>query len=479
VRSPSEAPEGPKAPEVEIPHDIVNEQVVIAAAFVDDKARDALIALPSDLFIGDDHGEIWDAMRDLHRARTPIDVQGVATALAGKVDPSYLRELVDSYPKAPANLRTHIGALRWDHARAEVVSGPLTELLRAMQDSTARPERIRALAHAVANSLDAGADKGLLVRSSDALIREHMVELDRRRKRALYPYGIDGFDVDDRGIPRMIPGAAPKFCTVITGISGSAKSVLTARIILEQARKDRLCLYGAWEMGDGDTLELMAMMSLADDDPGKWGRHKVSTGDLDEGERDELRDRMEAIAAKVKFFPVPFKGQRTRKRSNDDALDIIHQAIADSGCEVWALDLWERAFPDRKPEAEANALFRTQEIAQITRTHGILVAQQRLKDIEQRDDKRPTREGIKGSGAWVEVGDTIIGAHRPALFSNAPDTEICLLGLKQRWGRWPFEIRCDWDGDRGQISNGREVDHAAGVTTGKRARSVDGIGGRA
>ncbi|MHA1569041.1 MAG: hypothetical protein ACTSXZ_06190 [Alphaproteobacteria bacterium] len=200
----------------------------------------------------------------------------------------------------------------------------------------------------------------------------------------------------------------------------------------------------------------MAMMSLSDDDP-KWTRTKVSTGQLDDGEQARLQERMLAIGQRIKFFDVPFKGER-RKFNNDDSLDVIHQAIADYGADVVGLDLWERAIPDRRVEPEANALFRTQGIAELTKSHMILVAQQRLKDIEQREDKRPTREGIKGSSAWVEVGDTIIGCHRPSLFSNTPDVEIALMILKQRWGRWPTEVRCDWDGNRARFDNGREVE---------------------
>ncbi|MHA1569040.1 MAG: DnaB-like helicase N-terminal domain-containing protein [Alphaproteobacteria bacterium] len=227
------ADESDEAPAVEIPHDLVNEQIVIAAAMGDDaNVRESLMSLPADLFLDDDHIEIWGALRDLHRQHIAFDVASAVHALAGRVEASYIRELVAAYPDTPVNLRRHIASLRWDSTRAQVVEGPLSELLRAMQDPTCRPERIRALSHAVARSLDAGADHDHFIRSTDAVVAEHMDEVERRRTRAIYPYGIDGLDADDRGIPLMIPGAAPEKVTVITGVSGSAKSVLLARIML-------------------------------------------------------------------------------------------------------------------------------------------------------------------------------------------------------------------------------------------------------
>lgn len=470
-------------PAVDVHHDLSNEQVVIAAALADEDTCERLITLPADLFLADDHIEIWSTLRDLHRQHLKIDVAAAARALSGKVEPEYLRDLLDAYPAPPANLGHHIANLRWDACRAEVVTGPLSDLLRVLSDPTATQERVCALASAVSRTLNSGADREHYIRSTDSLIRDHMTEVAKRRERAIYPFGIEGFDDDGRGAPLMVPGVAPGKVTVITGVSGSAKSVLTARIMLNQARFGRRCLFGAWEMGGGETLELMAIMSLADEEiengnpAGKWTRRKVSTGQLSDDETEELRERMEAIAQYVRFFEIPYKGRR-HKINNDDCLDVIHQVMADYAAEVTALDLWERAIPNRSPEAEANALFRTQEIADVTGSHMLIVGQQRLKEVEQRDDPRPTREGIKGSSAWVEVGDTIIGTHREALFTNTPDIEISLLILKQRWGRWPCEVRCDWDGNRGQFLNGRVVDFEQAPGAGKKGIKRFTKGGR-
>jgi hypothetical protein len=158
---------------------------------------------------------------------------------------------------------------------------------------------------------------------------------------------------------------------------------------------------------------------------------------------------MARLSAWCRFWKQPWGRERGKRWTNDGALDDIHEHIADSGCEVFIADLWKRCLRTTKPEDEEAALIRQQAIADETRTHAVLCQQQRLKDIEQRPDKRPTREGIKGSSAWVDVADTIIGVHRPSLWKNVDDDTVELDLLKQRWGKWPVAVEFDWDGDRG------------------------------
>jgi len=77
--------------------------------------------------------------------------------------------------------------------------------------------------------------------------------------------------------------------------------------------------------------------------------------------------------------------------------------------------------------------------------------------VESRDDKRPTREAVKGSSGWIDVGDTLIGWHRPALFKRQPDVTIEALILKQRYGVWPLAVEFDFDPMFGWASNGRTI----------------------
>jgi hypothetical protein len=309
--------------------------------------------------------------------------------------------------------------------------------------------------------------------SNPALLAARQREEIRKRRdgTACYEYGIEALDFNVDGTNRMIPGAAPSKVTLITGASGSGKSVVTALIALQQARLGRKCLYGAWEMGAGDTLEMMANMSYSTPAPKSTvllprthigSRYLTNTGGLTDMELDDFAERMERIGEYVRFFDPPFHNDPAKKFTNDDALAENYRMIADSGCEVTVYDLWERCIPDGSPGPERRALFTQQQIHKRTNTHGILVCQQKIKEIERKADKRPGRETILGSSAWVDIADTILGIYRPAHAKAVPDDTMETLVLKQRFGKWPMAVAHDWDGDRMTITGGRDVEYEFG-----------------
>jgi hypothetical protein len=211
-------------------------------------------------------------------------------------------------------------------------------------------------------------------------------------------------------------------------------------------------LWGAWEMKGGMNLELMACISLG------WSRQDLTEGygiiRSYEG-KVELQERMHAISQCVRFLKNPFK--HDDKDSNARNLDLLHGILSDEACDVFIADLWKRCLADDDPNKEEKALLRQQSMAEELNQHHILLQQQRLKDIEQRSDKRPTREGIKGSGAWIEVPDTIIGLHRPALWKKVEDDRLEAFILKQRYGLWPCAVEFTWSAEHGSVVGGRSI----------------------
>ncbi len=199
-----------------------------------------------------------------------------------------------------------------------------------------------------------------------------------------------------------------------------------------------------------------------------WSRSKLQTGvsqlgpgPITEDELEQLQLVMIQIGQMIRFVKNPFRRNAGEKRSNDRNLDIVQSIIQDSGCEVFIADLWARCLASRKPEDEEEALFRQQAMCEEMRVHAIIVHQQRFKDLEMRPDKRPTREGMKGSGAYVEVADTMIGVHRPSLFKRVDDTTLEVFILKQRFGKWPLGIEFDWNAEYGSIDGGRSIPYDA------------------
>lgn len=462
------ASDGDRRRDIDIPHDVTNEQIVVAAALVDSGVRASLLPkLQAALFVDPAHESIWRSMRTLADSRIAFSLQSVYQGCSDRVELAYLDALTKQYPEPPANVEHHVSILKWDAVRASAVRGPVTDLLETLRDPLASRDRVRALAKQVATSLDKFVDRRFML-DPVVLAKEHAGEMVRR---GVWPYGISGLDMFEDGTHRMIPGMEPGKVTTITGVSGSAKSTFAAMIALAQARKRKRVLYGAWEMDPGPTLELLALMSLG------WSRYDVSTGNLTSEQLEVFRKRMEAIGTYIRFFDAPFSNEFSRRYNNDDSLNELYVKVADSGADVVILDLWERMIPDGSPDSERRALFRTQTIFKETGCHGVLLCQQKLKEIENRTDKRPTRSTVFGSQAWIDISDTMIGLHRPGHWEPAKgDDVIQILILKQRFGRWPLVVEGEWDGNMCTISNCRSVDYEAIGQAGGAAEAWLGIG---
>jgi archaellum biogenesis ATPase FlaH len=460
--SPKDAKKDSPKRELRIPHDAVNEQVVIAAALiVDGEMRKKLLAqLSSDVFYGDGHKAIWDVLNEATRRNLALD-PATLHQLSGDIDAKYVEQLTQVRPDVPPNLTHHVDCIRWDSTRVECARGPLSSLIEAIRDPRSDPERVRALARQTHSSLE-GSGAMRYMRDPAALVRETIGDLEARRHGvACFDYGLPGLDYNlDTKERRLLPGAAPGNVTILTGTSGSGKSTAVCAMAVHLANEARRTLFGAWEMGAKTTLELCASISLG------VSRSRITTGDVTDDEVERLRDEMDRLAGFIRFFDIPFGRARGEKTNNDKNLDLVHGYIAESGCDVFIADLFRRSLANFDPEEEEKALYRIQSITAETKVHSILLHQQNLKTLEGRADKRPTREGAKGSSAWVDVADTMFGFNRPALWKQVEDNVIECVVLKQRRGRWPFMIEFDWDSDLGQITNGREVDYARpGETT--------------
>jgi hypothetical protein len=444
----------------------LNEQLVISAVLAggerSEEFRREAIRHPPDAFLAPEHAAIWKAVRDAHHRGLPPYPATLAQLSNGEVDVSYLTELMRAAPDVPddATLRYALEQLAWDRQKHQVITGPVDAFLEAIGKNEGQ-ERIRGLARQIAASFDGWGDRRHL-HDPEELVREQIADVRQRMAGlASWPFGLEGLDYYEKvdGEPRkrrLTVAAAPSLVTLLTGYTGAGKSSLAARLCLGLARQGRRILYGAWEMRGGMTLEVLACMSLG------WSRSGMhQPGTLDEEQIQTLESRMLAIQGKsagakhtgwVRFMKNPF-GRLAGKESNERNLDLVNGYIADSGCDVFVADLWERCLVDDSPSEEKRALFRQQAMAEELDVHCVLLAQQR-KDMA---GKRPTGEGIKGSGAYAEIADNLFGIHRPYLWKECVDDKVEIDVLKQRQGRAPLSVEMDWDADRGIISGGRSI----------------------
>jgi len=461
-----------------IPHDVANEQAVIVTAIRNPKHRRQLLTrVRSEQFLDPMHAFIWAALRRCDAQGHMPSTLALAKLGAGKVDKVYLDTMLASVSVDKLDLKFCLDALNWDYTRAKAIQGPITELLTALQDPGTPPARVASLAKSVPIALQ-GAGSRTHLQNRAQLVAGQRIAMERRRAGiGMFPTGIEGLDfyppnsVDDNGKdisgdPLLVPGLEPGQITTVTAISGGGKSTITCYIVLQQAR---MCaakgsgsvLFGSWEMSPGDSLELLACISTG------ISRTRVKTGQITDGELNLLLNTMEEISKWVKFFDMPFHKERGVRHTHDEVLDVLHGYIADSGAQLAVFDLWRRAFRRMKDESdEHEALIRMQAIAEETGCHCMLVQQQRLKDIEVRQNPVPTREGIKGSSAWVDISDTILAVHLPGLMRRVSRNCLQIHVLKQRFGRWPLIVEYVWDGDLVKLSNPKLVwDMAIGDET--------------
>lgn len=457
--------------------DVVSEQAVLGAALRDPKVRTAVVRkLTGDMFLASPHRALYSAIKECEdRCLDPTN-----EALAAHGDsrewggPGYV-DVLRSAAAPKANLRRHVEVVRWDATRASVIGGALASLQEALVDPRSEPERAQAAAQAVVSALSAWGAR-LHLRDPDGLARDWYAEFAvRRARRGFVPTGFLALD------ERLNEGYAKGRITVITGLSGMGKSTFAFNAAVRCARGGVPPAYGAWEMGSESSLDVIASMVSGVE----LGR-VMKPWDLSEEDVAAVHEAVDWATQNIRFMdnpwfaPISAGAERRRGRpSNDANLDTLERYVAESGRRVIFLDLFERMLVDRDPEeGVAPALYRAHRIAEEYGVHLAILQQLRLKDVEKRPDKRPTREAVKGSAAYVEVADQIFGVHRDAVFKTSlPDDRIEVICLKQRKGRSNWSVEFGFDVERARIEgDGREVQYEPGDSSGDFF-AIDGAAG--
>ena len=433
-------------------YDTANEQTVIRAAIADAKTRKTLVrTLSPSEFLVPQHGPIWKALLDLVNRNLDFDPATFLDILnhsgIRKDDVPYVEELITS-ARLPKNLPYHVETMGWDATRARALKGPIPELLEAVRDPKAPAQEVIASARSVARALESKSGRRHALRPGEYK-RAYMTELRaRRERRNLYPLGAEAFDEN------LTEGFMPGNTAIMAGLPGAGKSAVSLSWCVMLAMMGRRPMYCAWEMKTDAATDVLCSQIL------NIELKRIVQGTLADGEMIRVAKCVDWISRHIKFMKNPFFDElrKSKKRpSNDRNLDILEGYIADSGCDVFVYDLWHRCLFWTQPNDVALALARMQNIHEEYDVFGLILHQLNLKDVEKRADKRPTRDAIKGTGAYVEVADLIFGVHRDAQFKSVPDTTLETICLKQRMGKANWCVRWQWEGTQCRISDPEEV----------------------
>lgn len=462
-------------------YDAANEIIVIGAAITGVELRRRLVhQLSADEFLVPVHGPIWRALRKMSDAGLEYTSEVARRCVLDEGgDEEAVQYLASIEAAVPENLDYHLTTLQWDAMRARSLKGAVPALLQALQDPKASPGEVITAARSVSRGLEGGARR--FIHKPSELFKIYRAEIASRRvKRNVYPLGEVCFD------DNLTEGFMPGKLTVTAGLPGVGKSTIWIAFAIMLAKLGRKVLFACWEMEAESVLDVaIAHMTGI---PLK----RIVQGELTDAEDQKVSKASRWLLSRISFMGNPFYTQEmTRKPSNARNLDVIEGYIAESGCNVGVFDLWERMLAWRGVDDVTSALFRMQAIFKEYGMHGIIVHQLRLKDVEKRADKRPTRESIKGTGAFVEVSDLIFGIHREGQFKDVEDNTIETICLKQRKGKANWAIRWDWNGATCFVGNPKIVSYDPGLensvgigdissiqTKGSRSRGSQQIGRR-
>lgn len=452
-------------------YDAANEILVLQAAIADAEIRRKLVhRLSPDEFLVPVHAPIWKALRVLSDKALDYSEDTIRRLVldegADEEAATYIAELV---PGVPPNLDWHLETMAWDATRARVLKGPVPELLSVLKDPKATPGDVTSAARAIGKALEGGGRR--FMRRPEELYRNYRAEIAARRAhRNVFPLGATPFDKN------LSEGFAPGRTTVTAGLPGAGKSTVWFAFAILLVKLGRKVLYGAWEMDPESLLDVgvahMTGLPLT----------RIIQGELADHETDRVNKAARWIASRIRFMDNAFFAEqgKGKKPSNERNLDILEGYLAESGCDVVIYDLWQRMLPWRKPDDVEGALYRLQHIHREYGIHGVVVHQLLLKDVEKRADKRPTRESIKGTGAYTEVADLVIGIYRPAQFKAVEDNTVETICLKQRKGRANWSIRWKWDGATCYVGDPEEIPYDPGLENSAELGDISAIaiGGR-
>lgn len=436
-------------------YDAANEMIVIGAAMASADQRKILVRrMAADEFLVPNNAVIWRALRRTVDEGVEPTPAVMSRFIADAGGDEKVVEYAGGIPiKVPVNLEWHVEIMKWDATRARVVDGPIPEMVKTIKDPQGKQTDVLSLARGLVRALE-GSGRRYMKRAEETY-RNYTAEIAARRvERNVYPIGHEAFDNN------LTEGFMPQRTTVTAGLPGAGKSTFWLAAIIMLAKAGRRPLYCGWEMNTESLLDVgcshMTGIPLKN----------IVQGNLDDEQTTRVKRAARWILSRVKFMGNPFIGQHREakgKPSNERNLDILEGYIAESACDVIVYDLWERMLPWRKPDDVGAALFRMQAIHEEYNVHGVIVQQLLLKDVEKREDKRPTRDSIKGSGAYVEVADLIFGIHREAQFKNVEDTGVETICLKQRKGKPNWSVRWKWNGETCYVGEPKEVAYDPGL----------------
>jgi replicative DNA helicase len=350
------------------------------------------------------------------------------------------------------NIQHHINQMRWDIARVQTFEDLVPQLATELKDPLAEREEVIQLVDDIKSKLESTTSNSPY-ESGRGLANQHGATLLARKVGA--SFRTSGYiDMDKK----LVHGFAPGKLSVIAGTPSAGKSTLAANMARRQSNKWKIGFL-AWESGSLDTIDIFVASGLKI----KLEKLIKLAHMLSDEEQEQIDDYTATLLGddKISFLKEPpdeiYEGPpwEVMKR----ILDWTFSKIDNWGRDIIYWDLFEKRFPTTEPAHILLALNRVQREIKADRlnVHMCLLHQLLLKEVERRQDKRPTRDVLKGTAGYLENPDLVLTVYRPALYEpGVEDNVIEIDCLKQRSGPWPWRMIGRWEGPYVRIPKMRE-----------------------
>lgn len=370
---------------------------------------------------------------------------------------SYIRALVSEY-EPTRNIEYHVGRVSSDAFKLKMLDEVLPELAELCEDPASAGERITNLLNNAAQRSGQAALRAPL--SGEALVANYYQTLQVRNALGGLIEGT-GFPLLDSA---LVAGFAPRTFSIIAARPGHGKTTMVANILLNRLlhRKPTWC--GAWEMEPEDYLDMMISNSTGVPAAVLYRQ----PGSLPQDVKDRVDEIIDLFRddSVIEFQPNPFVGlPRPKDRFfdyNERNLDLFESEVERASVEgkaVFFLDVVGKMLPDKRPDSLSVAMTRLRSIAKHYAVH-VCVLHHISRDGA---DNRPTLETLKGSGAFEEEADLVIGLDRPIQRASPAKREamtdyLDAHILKQRKGVAPVCIRYRFVGTQYRMTDEMPVD---------------------
>jgi replicative DNA helicase len=402
------------------PNDCSAEAAVIGAVMLRNDALD-LVELRADDFYDPRHREVFAAARALQAKRRPIDPVTLESELtrqdklASIGGMGFLSDLLGSVPSAD-NIEHYADLVADAALKRRVIVAASEVAARGFRQDVSGEEMLGEL-HSAATRIDTPA------RDSSITMREASLKYFRELSSAMAAKG-RGEDVSLKlrtgiaTLDALLAGGFPRAnAHVIAGRPSMGKSSIARTI----AANVNALGGGAHVFSTEDTAKAYVFRQFADEADVDLARlWNLELGRLDwqnvSAAADALYQREGWIlddARGISIADIALKVKRKRRENHTQLVVIDYAQILSGVRGVRYGSVEERISAIAKGAAD---LARQEDVV-------VLLLSQLNRENTKRDDKRPTMEDLRGSGALEQDADVILMVHRPEWYLRKQDQD--------------------------------------------------------